>query len=244
MNCDDVFDALTDPQWADAAELAEHLAKCPRCRELKQVLEPALSLLCGDLPAEPAMRAALPHEEQTSDDAVLSKRPFLSVEAIGVAEAAAARLASQSAPSRSSRVIRLPGHRVSGRAVQGVLCAAFGGLAVFCIALWDGKSEVTPQPLLVPTVKPAGVCTRNAVRQKTTQPRENARAVILSCVACHLQEHQPRVGPLRTSLFRFPRRGADRSLFAWNQTEVAKAHGPIPEVNCLPADRRLRYGNA
>jgi hypothetical protein len=235
MNCDEAFDALTDPMWADTAEVAEHLAKCPRCRELKQVLEPALLLLCGDLPAEPPMPATLPNERQGNDRAARSQRPFLSVEAIGVAEAAAARLASLSALSGSRPVVRLPRHRISGRAWQGVLCAAFGGLAVFCIGLWDGKSDGPPQPSIVPRVVPADVCTRKAVSQKATQPRETARAVILSCVACHLREQQPRVGSLPTSLFRSPERAADRVLLAWGQSEFAKGHGPIPKTDCLAA---------
>ena len=60
MNCDDVFEALTDPALSQSAELERHLANCPRCRQLQQVLEPARSLLCGDLPAErvPAARIA------------------------------------------------------------------------------------------------------------------------------------------------------------------------------------------
>jgi hypothetical protein len=244
MNCDETFDALTDPVGANTAELAKHLLKCPRCRDLKQVLEPALSLLCGDLPVEPAMPAALPNEGRGNDHTAASQKSFLSIEAIGVAEAAAARLASQSAPSGSRPVVRVPGHRIGGRALQGLLCAALGGLAVFCIGLWDGKSDVAPQPTLTPGVIPAGVCTRNAVPQKATQPRENARAVILSCVACHLREHQPRIEPLPTSLFQSPRRAADRVLLAWDPTEVVKGHGPIPKTDCLAPGRRLGHGNA
>ncbi len=244
MNCDEAFDALTDPACADAAELADHLLNCRRCRELKQVLEPALSLLCGDLPAEPAMTGALPNEGRGNDHAVASQKSFLSVEAISVAEAAAARLASLSAPSAGRPVVRLPGHRISGRAVQGVLCAALGGLAVFCIGLWVGKSDVARQPSLVPGVIPAGVCTRNAVPQKATQTRENARAVILSCVACHLRDHQPRIEPLPTSLFPSPRRAGDRVLLVWDQTEVVKGHGPISKTDCLAAGRRLGDGKA
>jgi hypothetical protein len=244
MNCDEAFDALTDPVSADAAELGEHLFKCPRCRELKQVLEPALSLLCGELPAEPAMPAALPNEGRRDDHTVPSQKSFLSVVAIGVAEAAAARLGSQSAPSGSRSVVQVPGHRMGGRALQGLSCAVLGGLAVFCIGLWNAKSDVAPQPLLVPGVIPAGVCTRNAVPQKATQPRENARAVILSCVACHLRDHQPRIEPLPTSLFRSTRRAADRVLLVWGQTEVVKGHGPIPETDCLAAGRRPGHRNA
>jgi hypothetical protein len=243
MNCDEAFDALTDPASADTAALAEHLLNCPRCRELKQVLEPALSLLCGDLPAEPAMQDALPNEGR-GNAAVASQKSFLSVEAIGMAEAAAARLASLSAPSGSGPVVRSPGRRIRGKALQGLLCAALGGLAVFCIGLWVGKSDVTPQPQLAPGVIPAGVCTRNAVPQSAKQPRDNARAVILSCVACHLRDHQPRIEPLPTSLFQSPRRAAGRVLLACGQSDVGKGHGPIPKTDRLAAGCRLGYGNA
>jgi cytochrome c553 len=242
MNCDDAFDALTDPDLANTGELAEHLAKCPRCRDLKQVLEPALSLLCGDLPAEPAMAAALPNEGRGNDQADASRQAFLSVEAIGVAEAAAARLASLNAPA-GRPVVRLPGRRFSGRPLRGALCAAFGGLAVFCLALWYGKSDVAPQPSLVPVI-PAGVCTRNTLPRRATKTPENARAVILSCVACHLREQQPRSERLPTSLFQSPRRAADAVLLVRGQTEVVNHEGPIPENDYLVTGRRLGHGYA
>jgi|GEM_PF-1330573 len=241
MNCDDAFDALTDPVSANAAELTQHLAKCPRCRVLKQVLEPALSLLCGDLPAEPATSAALPHEGREKD-AVAPRKPFLSVEVIGVAEAAAARLTSRSAASSSRPTIRLPRNRFSARVLQGVLCAAFGGLAVLCSGLWSGKSDVAPQPSLVPAVVPAGVCTRNVVPQKAMKtPGDNARAVILSCVACHLQDHPPRSERLPTSLFQSPRRLADPELFVCGQTEVVNDRGPILKADHLATGPRLGH---
>ncbi len=241
MNCDDAFDALTDPACANTAELAAHLAQCPRCRDLKQVLEPALSLLCGDLPAEPAMPARLPNEGR-GKDAVAPQKAFLSVEAIGVAEAAAARLTSLSATSGSRPPVRASRRRFSRMALQGVLCAAFGGLAVFCIGLWAGKADVARQPSLVPAVVPAGVCARNAVPQKATKtPGESARAVILSCVACHLQDHQPRSERLPTSLFQSPRRLADAELFVWGQTEGVNNRGPIPHSDDLAAGPRLGH---
>ncbi len=240
MNCDDAFDALTDPASANAAELTQHLAKCPRCRVLKQVLEPALSLLCGDLPAEQATSAALPHEGREKD-AVAPRKPFLSVEAIGVAEAAAARLASLSASRSSHPAARLPRHRFGGRVLQGALCAAFGGLAVFCIGLWVGKSDVAPQPSLVPVIVPAGVCTRNAVPQKTRKaPGESARAVILSCVACHMRDQQPRSERLPTSLFQYPRPLADPELFVCGQTGRRERSRTVSqEADNLAAGRRL-----
>jgi hypothetical protein len=240
MNCDDAFDALTDPVGADTAELAEHLAVCPRCRELKQVLEPALSLLCGDLPAEPARPATLPQEGRGKDHAVTSQTSFLSVDAIRVAEAAAARLASLNALSGGRPAVRLSKKRVSRRVLQGVLCAAFGGLVVFCVGLWGRKADVAPQPSIVPSVRPAGVCTRNTV----PKTRENARAVILSCVACHLQDHRPRSEQLPTSLFRSTRRTADRVLLACCQTKVVNDNGPMPTAEYLAGGRRLGLGSA
>ena len=44
MNCDQAFDALTNAQLRDTTELDSHLAACPRCRDLADVLEPALGL--------------------------------------------------------------------------------------------------------------------------------------------------------------------------------------------------------
>ncbi len=259
MNCDDAFDALTDPTGADAAELAEHLAKCPRCRELKQVLEPALSLLSGNRPAEPAM-APLRSPDGPVSDAAVPQKAFLSVEAIGVAEAAAARLAALSAPgarsaaqiapgarsaalsaagdSRSS--VRLPRQRFSRSVLQALVCAAVGGLAVFCVGLWTGKSDGARQPSLAPDAVPAGVCTRDAVPPNATKtPGKNARAVILSCVACHLQDKQPRRERLSTSLFPSPQRVSDTALFVWLQADVVSAQEAIRPPAPGTADRAL-----
>jgi hypothetical protein len=44
MNCDQAFDYLTNPQLRDAEELQAHFSTCPRCRNLADVLEPALGL--------------------------------------------------------------------------------------------------------------------------------------------------------------------------------------------------------
>ena len=245
MNCDNAFDALTDSASANQAELAEHLLKCPRCRELKQVLEPALTLLGGDLPTEPAMPTDLANERRSNDEAFAFQKSFLSVEAIGVAEAAAARLTS---PGGSRSVARLSGQRISGRVAQGILCAALGGLAVFCIGLWTGKSDVAPQTPLVPEVIPAGVCTRNAVPQKGTKTPANAQTVILSCVACHLRDPQRRGEGLPTSLFQPPRRPATAGLLVRSQKEVVNAHGPVSEAmvqcDCSAAGDRLGNGSA
>ena len=45
MNCDMAFEHLTDPNRRDRDELQRHLAACPRCRQMKETLEPAFDLL-------------------------------------------------------------------------------------------------------------------------------------------------------------------------------------------------------
>ncbi|MGH7199198.1 MAG: hypothetical protein ACREJB_01245, partial [Planctomycetaceae bacterium] len=80
MNCDDAFDALTDPARRRDPALAWHLDLCPRCRQMRDVLEPALELFG---PAE---------EPASSGPSAFSAEPFLSPEAVQIAERAAARL--------------------------------------------------------------------------------------------------------------------------------------------------------
>lgn len=42
MNCDQAFDAMTDPTGSAAGALREHLSCCPRCRQMRETLAPAL----------------------------------------------------------------------------------------------------------------------------------------------------------------------------------------------------------
>lgn len=44
MNCDQAFDALTDTKLRDSDALIEHLDTCPRCRDMSELLDPALDL--------------------------------------------------------------------------------------------------------------------------------------------------------------------------------------------------------
>ena len=52
MNCDQAFDCLTDSERRHSPELAEHMARCERCRQMHDTLEPALDLF-DDLVPEP-----------------------------------------------------------------------------------------------------------------------------------------------------------------------------------------------
>ncbi len=202
MNCDDVFEALTDPALSQSAELERHLANCPRCRQLQQVLEPARSLLCGDLPAErvPA------HESPNEIRGAVWQTPLLSVEAGELAEAIAAQLASssvgKSVPSRRPFAKR----RVFVAALRSAALVLFGALAVYCMGPRDRDSDSQSLPAVIPALGPANTCTRMDLQRKGQAP-QNARRVILSCVGCHLNDRQPRRQPASTSLF-WPRRRA------------------------------------
>ena len=44
MNCDEAFEYLTDSSLRDHQELRWHLELCPRCRQMKEILDPALEL--------------------------------------------------------------------------------------------------------------------------------------------------------------------------------------------------------
>jgi len=205
MNCDDVFEALTDPAQYDAAhspsaQLAEHLAKCPRCRQLQQVLEPALSLLCGDLPAERV--PAVGSRDETPDD--VRPTPLPSGEAVGLAEAIAAQLKASGSGESVRPRDAFAGRRFVAAILRGAALILFGALAMYCLGPRDRDSDSPSAPAVVPPVAPANSCTRMDLQRKG-RASQDARRVILSCVACHLKEGEPRTKPASATLFWPPR---------------------------------------
>ncbi|HUE13926.1 MAG TPA: hypothetical protein VMR25_07170 [Planctomycetaceae bacterium] len=201
MNCDDVFEALTDPALSQTAQLEAHLAHCPRCRELQQVLEPARSLLCGELPVE-----RVPGLDARDEIGAAPWRTSPSAESVGLAESIAAQLR---ASNRGKSVLSrrpLANRRVVVAALRSAALVLFGALAVYCIGSSDRESDSHALPAVVP-VGPAKVCTRMDLQRKG-RGSQDARRVILSCVGCHLNERPTRqqLGP--TSLFWPPRRAA------------------------------------
>ena len=138
MNCDDVFDALTDPLTLrkPTAQLEAHLAGCPRCRQMREVIEPARSLLCGELPIE-----RVPGSEHPSDTGRMSeKRPLLTLESVGMAEAIASQLAAGSRKNRPRRW-SLANPRLLA-VVRGTALVLFGAVAVYCLEPRDRESDL------------------------------------------------------------------------------------------------------
>ncbi len=52
MNCDTAFDLMTDAEGAASLALANHLAGCPRCRQMQETLAPALVFLSPQEPIQ------------------------------------------------------------------------------------------------------------------------------------------------------------------------------------------------
>jgi hypothetical protein len=229
MNCDDVFDALTDPALSQTAQLEAHLAHCPRCRELQQVLEPARSLLCGELPEE-----RVPGVDARDEIGPVPWHTSLpSVEAVGLAESIAAQLSSSK--GGKSVLSRRPfaNRRVFVAALRSAALVLFGALAVYCIGSRDRDSDSHSLPAVVP-LGPANVCTRMDLQRKG-RASQDARRVILSCVGCHLNERPTRqqLGP--TSLFwplrRAPAHVSLASCDARGWTPITNAGSDIRTVS-------------
>jgi hypothetical protein len=113
MTCDEAFEALTDPRALKQPQLERHLAGCVRCRQMRDVLAPALALFAGDAPAEPsaAMLTAAAGEAGSSTSGLLTPAAVLA------ADAAARRLGARSRRSwlRTSPATVVSRKRASSR---------------------------------------------------------------------------------------------------------------------------------
>lgn len=168
MNCDEAFDQLTDPKHRDSADLRWHLERCPRCRQMQDVLAPALDLF--DAPGEMFMESpSLPP----------SGSGFLSAESILLAERTAAELSR-------SHVAEPP--RRKSFVMASLKYAAFfflGAAVVFGITNFsaDGKPAISAQPTQ---------CLWQQQQQGSNSERSaNSKSVVLSCVECHLSSTGP-----------------------------------------------------
>lgn len=173
MNCDDAFDAMTDPTLADNTELDWHLDLCPRCRQMREVLAPALDRLI--VVADDDAIANPPLERDRSGHDV----PFLSAEAVRIAERAAAgsqsrRVAEAKPPARASR-------RKSGSWVRYAAVALLGAtISLSAMGAFSSRKAAAP-------VSSDGRCTWIHRAEVDTSEPDASRTLVLSCAACHLE---------------------------------------------------------
>ena len=163
MNCDQAFDALTDPERCHDQELERHLDACPRCRQMQAVLEPALALFDEPLPATSAPFSPA------------AQAPLLSAETVRMAEREAAALRRRAAGRRFTRT--------------GVIAALAASAALFAMGALTALGLATAHEQRADSrpVQPAAVAEQCLWSlQDREQESGSARAVVLSCVSCHL----------------------------------------------------------
>lgn len=172
MTCDDAFEALTGPPLREDAALRTHLAACPRCRQMEEVLQPALAAF-----------APLSVRGDGGDSPEMT--PFLTAELIADAEAAARSLSSRPQPATAgSGDRRRPfDWRMATASLAFVVCVS---ALPFLAAAWSTH------------VAPAANClwkrhgATDAATTAAVDPNESAsQRVVLTCIACHLPTSRP-----------------------------------------------------
>lgn len=182
MNCDEAFDALTDAENCPCDDLLQHLQDCARCREMREVLSPALALF----PA--SFDASAQFAEELDSDAAYEplRQKFLSLEAVQIARETAQRL-------RVSE--RLP-EPISTRrdykwlALQVAVAAATSAAVALLFAL--GFTSPGTKPRGTPgSSATAQIC---LWRDRSGLDRQDAlpESIVSSCVACHLHKSASR----------------------------------------------------
>ncbi len=167
MNCDQAFDALTDNNLRGSNELIQHLDSCPRCRDMADMLDPALDLFTDVVEASGEFEAAA-----TTDN--------FGNEYSDNAESAPA---SEQAPSTRPRTAHRPWMcTVSRRAASqrdGLRVAAFLMLIAAMMAAMVNVERADRNHAVAISL-PAD-CQRSATTESS------ADNVVAGCVACHLK---------------------------------------------------------
>ncbi|MEX2286945.1 MAG: hypothetical protein WD648_07645 [Planctomycetaceae bacterium] len=182
MNCDEAFNALTDATTDHGDELERHLRMCPRCRQMREVLSPALSLF---LPTDSRDDADC-FEHEPCDAANAVRKQFLSVEAVQIAKEAALALSSRvhSSPERRRRTVKWAAVQATVAAV-----AVMVSFAVFSMPTGHEPAS-TRQAAAIPGA-PSGYCAWKE-RSRTDHSKQDAQMIVASCMTCH-----PNGGPVR-----------------------------------------------
>ena len=167
MNCDQAFDALTDNKLRNSNELILHLDSCPRCRDMADMLDPALDLFTDVLEASGEFaNSTLPENfgNEFSDNAE---------------SAPTAEQAPSTRPRTASRPWLQTSQRRAASQRDGLRVAAFLMLiAVMMAAMVNvergGRNDAVAISL------PADC-------QRSTNTESSSDNVVAGCVACHLK---------------------------------------------------------
>jgi len=167
MNCDQAFDALTDNDLRGSHELIQHLDGCPRCRDMADMLDPALDLFTDVLEASGEFEASAPTDNFANE----------------YSDNAEAAPTSEQAPSTRPRTASRPWLQTSQRRAasqrDGLRVAAFLMLIAVMVAAMvnverGGRNDAVAISL------PADC-------QRSTTTESSSDNVVAGCVACHLK---------------------------------------------------------
>ena len=182
MNCDQAFDCLTDAARRHSDELKQHLDLCPRCRQMQEVLSPAINLLVPPVDSGDYRSFSQIDESglDLDNEPMFRPRPvLLSAESIRLAERTAAELARQSCNREQVRRRRF---RSLSRFAALLL---LGAVITFAVTAWSNRRE--RDRTTVSGIPSADKCLW-VHHDKNKQPgsTQSSRQVVLSCVDCHL----------------------------------------------------------
>jgi hypothetical protein len=178
MNCDEAFEALTDPSQQNSDALQRHLENCNRCMQMREVLAPALNLLVTDENADSFTDEFFSHENLESAE---SEKPmFLSPAAVQVAERAAEECAVSSTQVAPQTLARKSRNATILRSIVGTLLGV--------VLILSGWNFVSNGDLNKNGVLAADQCTWQSHDSSKSAPSDStSREVVLSCVSCHLK---------------------------------------------------------
>ncbi|WP_299459565.1 hypothetical protein [uncultured Gimesia sp.] len=198
MNCDEAFDLITHPTDHNCEELQWHLQLCPRCRQMKETLAPALDTfqqILDDVTDVDQLSQFHADFHQTSDQESASifpktGQPFLSAETVRMAEQAASRLRAESVTNQMTKPSQKPKPHQK-RLVHAALILLVGFLMGWGISLNGPENQFSPSVSSLQSQQPCLWIAQRESRAnqpaKTAREKGSASNVVLSCVACHLQ---------------------------------------------------------
>lgn len=161
MNCDQAFDEMTRADGVRSPELVQHLEGCRRCREMFEVLSPALSGL------------------QTESRALARTIEGVSLQSNSIRVVTPA--GEQPGPSPRFLTRTHQGRQLWLKALA-FFCA--GAAIVLAALLVRQPSEPPTAPV---TGTPRDEC--NWIHPELARG-DSARSVTLTCMACHLPQHR------------------------------------------------------
>ncbi len=196
MNCDQAFDQMTDLALSDRSELQQHLVRCARCRQMQEILSPAISAFSESEESSGSPEPTSSNAEHVSRS--YADSPWLSPDSVQIAEQNAKQLMYRVRSSKRRSHSRLAALRYAAAMFVGALIAyglggawfenesdEFSGRAASnienCHWLHQG-STVLP----VRQEHSASQLVASCVHCHSGTMMPKAQSVTLKCVACHL----------------------------------------------------------